>query len=82
MSEEKISKLRKAFADTMKSFFKEQEELESLRTMRMSDSDSRIAAIAHVMRTDSMLCSMCELGISGAKIRNVSPEDIKKLMEE
>ena len=80
MSEEKITRLRKVFLGRMKEFFKEQEPLKNLS--ELPEKEQLMVFIGTTMKLDDLLYGMCKLGISGAKLRGASSEEIERFMEE
>lgn len=79
MSEEKITRLREVFVKTAADLLVEQETRKSLR---FEQSGAIGIMITHLMKTEDMLQDMCELGVSGARIRGISEEEIERFSKE
>jgi len=80
MSEEKIARFRDAFLKATNEFLAEQELPKSIYE---SPENQQITIIsAKVMKIDDLLYEMCKLGISGARVRGVSYEEIERFMKE
>jgi predicted nucleotide-binding protein len=80
LSEEKITRLREVFLETMNKFLKEQKLPKSVT--ELSRNEQLFILIGNTMKLDDLLYDMCKLGISGAKLRGASSEEIKEFMKE
>lgn len=80
MSEKRLKRLRDALMGNMREFFSEQDKIKDLRNL--GDVDAVMGVVTNVMKLDDILYEICNLGVSGAKIRGVSPEEIKGLKKE
>ena len=81
MSEERIARLRAVHLDLVNQFLKEQYIFKDINE-KMSQTQQISILITNVMRLDDILYEMCNCGISGAKLREVSSDEIKRLAEE
>jgi predicted nucleotide-binding protein len=80
MSEQKITRLRDNFLKVTSQFLVEQKLPENVYAL---PENQQIAAFsASVMKLDDLIYQMCNLGISGAKVRGVSSEEIERFMKE
>lgn len=80
MSEEKIAGLREVFLETTKKFLEEQKPVENL--LELPAREQLVVLIGATMKLDDLLYEMCKLGISGAKLRGASSEEIERFIEE
>ena len=80
MSEEKIARLREVFLETTKEFLQEQKLVENF--WELPERNQLVVLISATMKLDDLLFQMCKLGISGAKLRGASSEEIERFMKE
>jgi len=80
MSEEKIARLRKIFLETTAEFLVKQKLPENIYFL--PENEQIVVFSGNVMTIDNLLYELCKLGISGAKVRGVSSEEIERLMKE
>ena len=80
LSEEKITRLREVFLETLKAFLKEEK---AINNVQFLPEDQQIAILTSTfMKLDALLYKMCKLGIAGAEARGVSSDEIKNFMKE
>jgi predicted nucleotide-binding protein len=80
LSEEKIAGLRDTFLDLVKQSLKEHDEIASINR---KPADRQLAGcMAIFLNLEDIVGTMCECGISGAKLRRVSSEEIERLAKE
>jgi uncharacterized protein YutD len=80
MSEQKIARLRNNFLEVTRQFLAEQELPKNV--YELPENTQIVAFSASVMKLDDLIYEMCKLGISGAKVRGVSSEEIERFMKE
>lgn len=80
MSEEKVTRLREVFLETTAKFLNEQKLPKNIS--KLSKNEQLLVLIGKTMNLDDLLYDICQLGISGAKVRRASSEEIKKFMKE
>lgn len=80
MSEEKIARLRDVFLKVTAEFLVEQKLPENI--YELPENEQIVVFSGSVMKIDSLLYEICKLGVSGAKVRGVSSEEIESFMKE
>lgn len=80
MSEEKIARLREVFLEYLSEFLVKPKLPENIYDL--PENKKIVSLTVHIMTLHDLLHQMCKLGVSGAKIRGVSSEEIESLMKE